>query len=305
MNDLLKGGRRIIIGSRGSPLAIAQANIVLKALKKKNKGFSFQLRQISTEGDSPKKRANFTGKDLFTRAIDKALKEKKIDIAVHSLKDVPAEESDKIQIAAYPKREDTHDVLISGKSSSTLATLPMNAKVGTSSTRRALQLKIFRPDVEVVEIHGNVQTRIEKVSTSNLNAVVLAKAGLKRLGVRNQGKVINHKVMLPAVGQGCLAVTVRRDDELMRKLVSKIDHRNTRLAVTAERAFSKELGGGCNTPIAALATVKKAKMRIEGIFEMESSGSKIIVRGEISGSAQNPERLGKSLAAQFMNHEAS
>ncbi|MDG6904353.1 MAG: hydroxymethylbilane synthase [Nitrososphaerota archaeon] len=298
----MKGGRSVAIGTRGSPLAIAQANIIARMLKRKNKGIRLSIRKIKTEGDSQAKvSAVLTGKDLFTRAIDKALLQKQIDIAVHSLKDVPVDsKSNKIEIVAYPKRENPLDVLVSRRRGDTLETLPQNARVGTSSLRRAIQLKSFRPDIEIVEIHGNVQTRIVKLGNSELDAIVLAKAGLKRLRKNNVGKTIPDSVMLPAVGQGCLAVAIRTNDDFTRKLVSHIDHRETRIAVSAERAFSKELGGGCNTPIAALATVLNGKLYLDGLVEkVTSNHSKVTERGRISGSTKNAELLGKTLAKRL------
>lgn len=298
----MKDGRPIVIGTRGSPLALAQANIVLRLLKKKNPNSKFQLQKIKTDGDSPKKRFDsaFTGKDLFTRAIDKALEEKTIDIAVHSLKDVPAESgSSNIEIAAFPKRSNPFDVLVSNRGVDSLETLPRNARIGTSSIRRAIQLKSFRPDFEIVEIHGNVQSRIDKLG-ANLDAVVLAKAGLKRLGIGSKGKLIPSSQMLPAVGQGCLAVAIRKDDHIIEKLVKKIDDRDTRLAVSAERAFSEELGGGCNTPIATFAKIRGGRIFLEGLFEgATANNSKMIVRSRVSGSIRNPERLGKLLAVRL------
>jgi len=300
----LKEGRPIIIGTRGSDLAMAQANIVANLLKRKNKGLKLKIMKIKTEGDSSTNNSKLalTGKDLFTRAIDKALEEKMVDIAVHSLKDLPVEnsESSKLEIGAYPKRENPSDVLISKRSAGTLENLPHNARVGTSSVRRAVQLKHVRPDIEIVELHGNVETRINKLRTSKLDAIVLAKSGLKRLGRSNMGKIIPHNQMLPAIGQGCLAVTIRKNDKFTKWLVSKIDDGDTRCAVSAERAFSKELGGGCNTPIAALATIRMGKIVLDGLVEKnETSQSSIIVRGRVSGQKEDAENLGKALAIQL------
>ncbi|HVB12356.1 MAG TPA: hydroxymethylbilane synthase [Nitrososphaerales archaeon] len=300
----MKEGRPIIIGTRGSDLAMAQANIVANLLKRKNKGLKLKIMKIKTEGDSSTNNSKLalTGKDLFTRAIDKALEEKMVDIAVHSLKDLPVEnsESSKLEIGAYPKRENPSDVLISKRSAGTLENLPHNARVGTSSVRRAVQLKHVRPDIEIVELHGNVETRINKLRTSKLDAIVLAKSGLKRLGRSNMGKIIPHNQMLPAIGQGCLAVTIRKNDKFTKWLVSKIDDGDTRCAVSAERAFSKELGGGCNTPIAALATIRMGKIVLDGLVEKnETSQSSIIVRGRVSGQKEDAENLGKALAIQL------
>jgi len=283
---------------------MAQANIVANLLKRKNKGLKLKIMKIKTEGDSSTNNSKLalTGKDLFTRAIDKALEEKMVDIAVHSLKDLPVEnsESSKLEIGAYPKRENPSDVLISKRSAGTLENLPHNARVGTSSVRRAVQLKHVRPDIEIVELHGNVETRINKLRTSKLDAIVLAKSGLKRLGRSNMGKIIPHNQMLPAIGQGCLAVTIRKNDKFTKWLVSKIDDGDTRCAVSAERAFSKELGGGCNTPIAALATIRMGKIVLDGLVEKnETSQSSIIVRGRVSGQKEDAENLGKALAIQL------
>ena len=302
--------KTIVAGTRGSSLALAQTGLVIKLIQRKNKRFSFDTKIVKTSGDNLQRRRNstLTGKDSFTREIDLALMRKEIDFAVHSLKDVPIEDTlgskePKLEIAAYPKRESPYDVLISRNRESTLQTLPENARVGTSSLRRGIQLKLLRPDIEIVAIRGNVPTRIKKMreSESNLDAIVLAQAGLRRLNISDEAnEVIPSDVILPAIGQGCLAVSVRSNDYRTKQIVKSIDDRRTRLCVSAERAFSKELGGGCNTPIAALATMKGSKIKLRGLIVGETSStsakSNFVIRDEIEGKAEEGENLGRKLA---------
>ena len=301
---------KLIVGTRGSALALAQTDYIVKLLQKKNRHIAFETRVIKTSGDDLYRKHNskLTGKDSFTREIDLSLVRGEIDFAVHSLKDVPitfssVSKDNRLEIAAFPKRESPYDVLISKDGGITLGTLPDGATVGTSSLRRAIQLKVFRHDFEIVEIHGNVPTRIKKMHEGalNLDAIVLAEAGLNRLGISEQiAEVIPSKIMLPAVGQGCLAVSVRSNDSRTREIVKIIDDKRTRLCVTAERAFSKELGGGCNTPIGALATMNESKIKLRGLIAGERSskvsGINFVIRDEIIGKAEEAEKLGWKLA---------
>lgn len=291
------------VGTRGSDLALVQTRIVLDALRRKNKTLFFEQIVIKTSGDdlSRKKKA-LSGKDSFTREIDQALLSGEIDFAVHSLKDVPLDSSKEITIAAYPKRESPLDVLVSRRKGSTLETLKFGARIGTSSIRRAIQLKIFRPDYEIVEIHGNVPTRIRKMRLEgDLDALVLAQAGLNRLDMDKEiDQVIPDKVVLPAIGQGCLAITARTKDKRTNNILKTIDHEKTRICVSAERAFSKELGGGCNTPIAGLATIKNNEIRLKGLVVGEIGSkfkSNFLIREEMKG--KKPEVLGRALARKL------
>ena len=288
----------IVIGTRGSPLAVAQAKIVQRDLQSKNPGLQTTISKIATIGDSENMRRDqlSTGKDLFTREIDRALISGDIDMAVHSLKDIPVDisENNSIKIAAFPRRENPSDVLIS-KRGYTLNSLPINAVIGTSSIRRLIQLRALRDELEIVELHGNVGTRIKKLNSSNMDAIVVAKAGLNRLGQNTLGESIPTSIMLPAVGQGCLAIAVRRNDTKTGRLARTIDHSETRIAVSAERAFSKFLRGGCNTPIAAFATIGHSKINLEGLIERHNQ----IIRGRISGPIESPFRLGRALANQL------
>jgi hydroxymethylbilane synthase len=333
MNAEIKRGNKqvIVAGTRGSDLALAQTQTVIGLILSKNKGrpqISIETKVIRTLGDDlyRKKTSSgrkLTGKDSFTREIDLALLRGDIDFAVHSLKDVPVEntveiQDNKLDIAAFPKRESPYDVLISkNKEIKKIEDLPENARVGTSSLRRRFQLKLFRPDLKIVEIHGNVPTRIKKMhengqeeneNSLQLDAIVLAEAGLKRLKIEYDSRsVISSEIMLPAVGQGCLAVKVRSKDYRTKRIIKAIDDEETRLCVTAERSFSKQLGAGCNTPIAALATIDrksrmKHKMALVGLIAGESKlrtqgvRSIFVIRDMIKGKPREAQNLGIKLA---------
>jgi hydroxymethylbilane synthase len=308
--------RVVRVGTRGSPLALAQSRIVIDLLRRKtrSKKVLFRIETIRTKGDenihenfSPAP-SNETGKDSFTKSIDSALINGDIDIAVHSLKDVPVEglESDKIEIAAFPKRGSPYDTLISKTwSRSALSSLPTGARIGTSSARRAVQLMEFRPDFRVVEIHGNIETRLNKLrSGDDLDAIVLAEVGLKRLKLtKAMGRRLPMRIMLPAVGQGCLAVVARKHDDFHKSIVSAIDDKETRLCVIAERAFSRKLGGGCNLPLAAFAKVRMTrprKLTLEGLVAAEGqNGKPRLLRSAVSGVPDMAESLGMMLASRL------
>lgn len=290
----------VVIGTRASLLAVSQANIVARNLKKKDQALRPVIRKIVEEGDLKGKTSlSMTGKDLFTRRIDTALKRREVDLAVHSLKDVPVDNRNygRIEIIAYPKREDASDVLVSKKGYN-IKSLPRGARIGTSSVRRAIQLRTARPDITIVELHGNVVTRLKRLDSSELDALVLAKAGLVRLGYNKLGTKIPSKIMLPAPGQGCLAVSVRAGDSRNKRLASILDDKETRLTVTAERAFSKYLGGGCNTPLAAHAEIRGNKIHLEGLIQRAGSNG-LVIRASKIGSMKDPVSLGRSLAAQL------
>jgi hydroxymethylbilane synthase len=326
----------LVAGTRGSALALAQTQSVVDLLQRKNKrkGLSLSIvtKVIKTSGDDLYRKKKIrtrelTGKDSFTREIDLALMRGDIDFAVHSLKDVPVEKStalhhDQLEIGAFPKRERPYDVLISRNPRiKRIEDLPENARIGTSSLRRGIQLKLFRPDLEIVEIHGNVPTRIKKMqegkkneerqANHDLDAVILAEAGLRRLKIKyDRRSVVPSGIILPAVGQGCLAVMVRSNDYRIKRIIKLIDDKRTRLCVTAERSFSKELGGGCNTPIAALAkitkdSIEKQKITLVGLVAGESkskpSGTKsnFVIRDAIEGNPKDARKLGTKLARKL------
>lgn len=264
------------IGTRGSPLALWQANEVRRQLIARNglPESAVEIEVIKTSGDRIQDRAlaDIGGKGLFTKEIEEALIEKRIDLAVHSMKDLETKLPDGLVIAAVLERADVRDAFISLKHKS-LDALPKGAVVGTSSLRRQAQLKRLRPDVEVVGFRGNVETRLRKLADGVAEATFLACAGLIRLG---EGARITQAVetsqMLPAIAQGAVGVQIRADDEATSAAVAKLDHAPTRLAVTAERAFLAHLDGSCRTPIAGLARIDGGRLTLEGEL-LETDGS--------------------------------
>lgn len=264
------------IGTRGSPLALWQANEVRRQLIARNglPESAVEIEVIKTSGDRIQDRAlaDIGGKGLFTKEIEEALIEKRIDLAVHSMKDLETKLPDGLVIAAVLERADVRDAFISLKHKS-LDALPKGAVVGTSSLRRQAQLKRLRPDVQVVGFRGNVETRLKKLADGVAEATFLACAGLIRLG---EGARITQAVetsqMLPAIAQGAVGVQIRADDEATSAAVARLDHATTRLCVTAERAFLAHLDGSCRTPIAGLARIEGGRMTLEGEL-LETDGS--------------------------------
>jgi hydroxymethylbilane synthase len=244
----------LIVGTRGSRLALAQTALVVDALKAAHPGMRFDVREITTQGDrDPKPLSVIGGQGVFTKAIEDALLAGTIDIAVHSMKDLPPRLTEGLVIAAVPDRADARDALVT-KDGRKLADLAPGARIGTGSARRAVQLKAIRADVECVEIRGNVDTRIRKVDEGEYDGIVLAIAGLERLGLAARAsQVFSTEEMVPSPGQGALAVQVRERDDHARSSVAAIDHRNTRIATKFERAFLEELGAGCTMPAGAHA----------------------------------------------------
>ncbi len=245
--------RTIIVGTRGSQLAVTQTGLVVEALRSRHPDRSFEVLTIKTSGDTSRASlSEIGGRGVFVVEIEQALLSGEIDVAVHSLKDLPVEETPGLSIAATPPREDTRDVLIS-RTGARLAGLPPGATIGTGSPRRACQVVALRPDLRIADIRGNVDTRLRKVQEGEYDAVLLAAAGLSRLGWLDRAtEVFDHETLLPAVGQGALAVQVRTDDADSAALVHALDDAATRAAVTAERAVERRLGGGCHAAIAAL-----------------------------------------------------
>jgi hydroxymethylbilane synthase len=242
----------LVIGTRGSALALTQSNMMAEALRQAHKGLEVRLEVIKTAGDADQrtKLHAFPGMGVFVKELQMALLDGSIDCAVHSLKDVPEDEPDGLVLAAFPEREDARDVFISDGRS--FRDLPKGSKVGTGSPRRVLQLKALRPDLEYVAVRGNVDTRIGKVRSGELQGVVLAAAGLHRLG---RAEEITHsfsfREMIPAIGQASLGIECRADDQRVLKLLAAIDHDETHDAVSLERDFMKRIGGGCKVPMAA------------------------------------------------------
>jgi hydroxymethylbilane synthase len=255
--------RTFVVGTRGSRLALRQTQIVIDALRVARPGTEIAVREIKTEGDrSSAPLSEIGGLGVFTKAIEDALLAGEVDLAVHSLKDLPPRITDGLVIAAVPARGDPRDALVTA-GGRTLASLPPGARIGSGSARRSLQLLRLRPDLRMAEIRGNVDTRVRKVETGEYDGAVLAVAGLERLRLREKAAhVFSLEEMVPAVGQGALAVETRAGDAEARALVATIDDAGSRACVEAERAFLAKLGAGCRMPVGAHATVDGGRLAL-------------------------------------------
>lgn len=289
----------ITIGSRGSQLALWQAHWVEARLTEL--GQSCRIEIIRTTGDkiTDVPLAKVGTKGLFTKEIEDALLAGSIDVAVHSLKDMPTELPAGLTLQAIPVREDVRDALIGRK----LAELPTGAKVGTSSLRRAAQLRGLRPDLQVETIRGNLDTRLRKLDEGQYDAILLAAAGLRRLGWQDRiAELLPVDQMCPAVGQGALAVETRDDQGPAAEVVRKLDDRDSRIAVTAERALLAAMGGGCQVPIGAYGHVSDGQVHLRGI--VSSPDGLRLIRGERSGPSSNPKQVGRQLGEELLSRGA-
>ena len=299
---------RLVIGSRGSQLALRQTRLIREKLSSSGPHLIFDVEIIKTSGDVKTEPLSVIGgKGVFTKELEDALIDGRIDIAVHSLKDLPTIVPDKLAIAAICEREDARDALILRNGSvhnhSSLNDLPADAIVGTSSQRRLAQLKHLRRDVVVNDLRGNVDTRLRKLDEGQYDAVILAAAGLLRLELGSRiNAMIPISEMLPAVGQGALAIETRVDDDRVIEIVRALDHSPTHIACTAERAFLRALGGGCQLPIAGYAVDSDGELSLEGLVA-EREG-RDIVRGKVTGASIDAEALGFELATQLLKQGA-
>jgi len=288
------------IGTRGSKLALVQSEWVKKEVQSRYPELRVELVKIRTKGDkiTDAPLSKVGGKGLFVKEIEEALLKREVDLAVHSLKDVPAELQKGLQLSVYPKREDPRDALVSSLFSK-VEDLPQGASVGTSSLRRSAQLLHMRPDLRIVPLRGNVDTRLRKLDSGELQAIVLAAAGLHRLGLSDRiTTLLSPDSVLPAIGQGVLGLEVREDDERTQNLISFLNDLETELAAKAERAFLKELEGGCQVPLAGYARVEKGRLVLDGMVA-ELDGS-VILKRKLSGERDKPEDLGLALARQLI-----
>jgi len=292
---------KLIIGTRGSELALWQTNFVRDLLKKHFPDLEIEVKIIKTKGDKilDVPLAKIGDKGLFTKELENQLLENQIDIAVHSLKDLETEIDERLTIGAITKRHNVNDVLIARTKNLTLGKLNVNAKIGTGSLRRKAQLLHFNPNFQIFDLRGNVPTRIQKFLESDWDAIILARAGVERLGLQKHiSSIIPKSLILPAVGQGALAVECRKDDKEILRLLSKINHRKTEIETRAERSFLRTLEGGCQVPIACLARIEKNVLTIEGkILSLDGS---LCFDHKISGSLKNPEKIGEKLANQLL-----
>ena len=292
----------LVIGSRGSHLALWQTNFVKTNLENLFPDKSFEIKIIRTTGDDQLESAlsKIGDKGVFTRQIEAELLSGGIDLAVHSLKDLQTEQPQGLKIGAVCEREVPNDALVS-KQGVSIDDLPRNAKVATGSLRRRSQLLHHRPDLEIAEIRGNVPTRLKKFDESNLDGVILAYAGLKRLGFESRiSEVIPFNIMVPAVGQGAIAVEVREKDKQTIEILEKLEHRQTRVCVTAERAFLRALEGGCQVPIGAYAFLEGSQIVLEGV--VGSLDGTTVFREKTTG--RDAESLGTDLAKALIEKGA-
>ena len=292
--------RIVIVGSRSSKLALIQAESVASRIRETNSDVEVSIKQVLTEGD--RKRyvplEHLDGIGFFVKELEEALLDGRIDLAVHSLKDMPTQVSSGLCLLAVTERLDPRDILVSrGKN---LAELASGARIGTGSPRRAVQLNACRPDLAAVSIRGNVDTRMRKVASGECDGVILAAAALKRLGWEKRiSEYLSTEQFLPAVGQGVLAIEVRSGDTGIEKIVLPLNDLRTWQSITAERTFLDALGGGCRAPIAALGTVNGVTLRLQGMVADVKQAK--ILHSSAKGSNTLPEELGLRLAQKLLD----
>ncbi len=287
------------LGTRASLLALCQANWVKNRVEEQNPSVTVNLVHIKTTGDkidTPLFKVG--GKGLFIKEIEEALLRGAVDLAVHSAKDLPAVIPDGLSLMVFPEREDPRDALIT-EDGKRFSEIPSGGKVGTGSLRRQAQLLNLRPDLKVVPLRGNLDTRLKKLSSLKLDAIILASAGLRRMCWQARiSEYFEPEVMLPAIGQGVLAIEGRKGDERIHRVVASLNHLPSQICVLAERAFLKRLGGGCQVPIAGLARVEGAKLIFIGL--VAGIDGKKVVKGKVEGAVGKNEELGERLAGELL-----
>jgi hydroxymethylbilane synthase len=287
----------LIVGSRGSKLALIQTEIVISKIKALNSGLEVTLKIIATSGDKDRHTSlENIGINVFVKELEDALLNRRIDLAVHSLKDVPTDIPAGLKLMAFLEREDPRDVLVA---KAPFNQLPAGSKIGTGSLRRSIQLHRYRPDIQAVAIRGNVDTRVRKVTSGELDGVIIAAAGLSRLGCLDKiTEYLPLEHFLPSVGQGALALEAREADADITGLEISLNHLPTWQCVTAERAFLLTVGGGCRAPIAALGTVNQNILQLRGMIA-SVDGEKVLY-DRVEGKADSPEDLGLQLARRML-----
>lgn len=301
MRDDYTAGQVLRVGSRGSALAVTQARQVLADLERLQPGLRIELVTITTRGDvqthAPLHEVG--GKGLFVKEIEEALLAGEIDLAVHSAKDLPAELPEGLGIIVYPRRADPRDALIS-RSGLPLMQLPEGARVGTSSLRRVFQLRYLRPDLQIEPLRGNVDTRLRRLAEGRFDAIVVAAAGLERLGLADRvTEFLDPTTFVPAVGQGSLALEARLDDEHTARLVACLHDADTAVALQAERAFLARLEGGCQVPAGAYARLEGGQAIVEGF--LASQDGRVFLRDREIGPAGRAEAIGVALAERLLS----
>lgn len=292
---------KIIIGSRGSELALWQANHVKKLIKKSHRSIKVDIKIIKTKGDKilDVPLSKIGDKSLFTKELEIQLLERKIDLAVHSLKDLQTKIPDGLKLAAVSKRHGVEDVLIARNKSTTIHNLKENAVVATGSLRRKCQLLHLRPDITVVDLRGNVPSRIEKFLKSDWDAIILARAGVERLNLKKYiSSYISIDDILPAVGQGALGIEINEDNKFVDEIIQPIHHENSYLSILAERSLLRTLEGGCQVPIGAFAEVRSNGLYLDAM--VGSLDGSLTFRKKIRGQKKGAEKIGKALAKDLL-----
>ena len=277
--------RHVVIGSRGSILALAQANLVKSSLEANYPDLTFEIKEIVTSGDKDLKsnweNSNASLKSFFTKEIEQELLDGQIDIAVHSMKDMPAVSPKGLICGAIPDREDARDVLIS--KNGFLVTLPQGAKIGTSSLRRVMNLKAIRPDFEIKHLRGNIHTRLKKLETEDYDAIILAAAGLKRVGLTDKiSEYLNGEVFPPAPAQGVLYIQCRENDEEIKGILKSIHNEDIAKIVEIEREFSKIFDGGCHTPMGCYSQVDEDKIKFIGAYSHDGKQIRVVIEDDLA-----------------------
>ena len=292
--------RKVSIGSRGSPLALWQANWVKDLLLKEHSDLKVDIQIIKTSGDKIQDvpLAKIGGKGLFVKEIEESLLKRNVDFAVHSMKDMPINFPINLCIACVAKRENPFDALIS-RNGIKLEDLPKGAKIGTGSLRRISQLLNYRPDFELIPLRGNLETRLKKLDTEGLDAIILAAAGLIRLGWDNRiTEIISPDILLPAMGQGAVGIETRKNDVENQILLADIDDENTHYALDAERALVSQLEGGCNVPIGAFATLDADQITLKGL--VASLDGKTLYKKEMTDIKTNAIAMGRKMGDELI-----
>ena len=293
---------KVVVGTRGSNLALNQTNIVINMIKEIHPNIKFEVNIIKTKGDILKDDAidKIGGKEIFVKEIERKLLEGKIDMAIHSMKDMPGELPKGLKLSFTPPREDYRDVFIFREGINSLDELPKGAKIATGSKRRKYQILAYRSDLNIVPIRGNVETRIKKIETENLDGIILAAAGIKRLGLNLENRVsyIDKDIMLPSPSQGILAIEVREDDERMDNILVGLSHKETEIQGKVERAFLKGVGGSCHLPVGAYCQVLEDKIVVEGLLGSEEGD--ILIRKCIVEDIDSYKEAGDKLAKSII-----
>jgi hydroxymethylbilane synthase len=294
--------RHVVIGSRGSILALAQANLVKNSLEANYPDLTFEIKEIVTSGDKDLKsnweNSNASLKSFFTKEIEQELLDGQIDIAVHSMKDMPAVSPKGLICGAIPDREDARDVLIS--KNGFLVTLPQGAKIGTSSLRRVMNLKAIRPDFKIKHLRGNIHTRLKKLETEDYDAIILAAAGLKRVGLTDKiSEYLNGEVFPPAPAQGVLYIQCRENDEEIKGILKSIHNEDIAKIVEIEREFSKIFDGGCHTPMGCYSQVNEDKIKFIGAYSHDGKQIRVVIEDDLAKGKEIAHMAAEEIKAKI------